>query len=198
MTRENKIYRRLYPIVMFFFGLLWRPKVIGAEHIPTDVAFIAYGNHTSNVDPFLMMYATGRNHQLHILAKDSLFRVPILGAVMRMVGMISVDRNINDIKSVRESLNYLKNGENLGIFPEGTRVGEDEDIEAKAGVAKIAHRTGAPVLPMYIPAKKRIFRRTPVVIGAAYRVSPDVKRLPAEAYAQLAMEMMEKLQELKP
>jgi 1-acyl-sn-glycerol-3-phosphate acyltransferase len=178
--------------------LLYRPRITGLENIPDEGAFIVYANHSSNIDAIIMMCFVGRRHQLHVLAKAELFKVPLLGAVARGTEMVRVDRSISDINAVRQSLNYLKAGEKLGIFPEGTRVAEGESTEAKTGVARLADKTRVPVVPMYIPKRKPLFHKTPLVFGEAFYINPEHKRLTPEEYRPIAEALMERVWELAP
>ena len=198
MTRENKVYHYVFPIFWFLVALVWHPRVFGREHIPEDGAFIAYASHKSYSDPVLMIYALGRRHKLHMIAKESVFKVPVLGALLRVAGIIPLDRSKNDLQAVKRSMQYLKNGEKLGIFPEGTRVHEGEDVAAKNGFVRMAERAGAPLLPMYVQNKKLFLRRSRVYIGEPFYVNPERVKIPASEYDVIAEDMMRKVQELRP
>ena len=198
MTRENKFYHHVFPIFWFLVALIWHPRVYGREHIPENGAFIVYAKHSSYSDPVLMIYALGRQHKLHIIAKESIFKVPVLGAVLRASGTIPLDREKSDMQAVKRSMQYLKNGEKLGIFPEGTRVHEGDSIAAKSGFIRMAERMGTPLVPMYIRHKTLFFRRPDVFIGEKYHVNPERKRLSPSEYNELAENMMCKTLELRP
>lgn len=198
MTRENRIYHLAFPIYWFLVALIWHPRIYGRENIPSDGAFICYANHTSYSDPVLMIYALGQKHKLHVIAKDSLFKIPVLGPFLRLVGIIPLDRDKNDLQAVKRSLKYLKSGEKLGIFPEGTRVREGESIAAKSGFVRMAERSGAPLLPMYVQKKKLFFRRSSAFIGAPIYVNLEHEKLSAAEYEEIAEAMMKKALELAP
>ncbi|MDR2421020.1 MAG: 1-acyl-sn-glycerol-3-phosphate acyltransferase [Oscillospiraceae bacterium] len=194
MTPQFKLYRIQFPVLSWILlKLLFRAEIKGMENVPTDGGFIVVAEHSSNFDPFIMMYTFGRERHIHILAKAEAFRAPIIGAILRGVGMISVDRSVNDIAAVRQSLDYLKRGEKLGIFPEGRRTREGESAEAKLGAVRLAARTGAPIIPMYIPRKKRLFRKMRIIIGEPRFINPERRRLTAEEYRPLADDMMERI-----
>ncbi|MDR0904915.1 MAG: 1-acyl-sn-glycerol-3-phosphate acyltransferase [Oscillospiraceae bacterium] len=195
---QSKVYQRLFPFANRILRILYRPQITGLENVPREGAFIVYANHSSNIDAFLMMCFIGREHQLHVLAKKEIFKVPVLGAVAKATEMICVDRSKMDINSVRLSLNYLKAGEKLGIFPEGTRVSEGESVDAKSGIIRLADKTRVPVLPMYIPAKKPWFRKTPIVFGESFFINPEQRKLQPEELQPLAEEIMGKIRELRP
>lgn len=197
MSPQYKLYRVQFPILSWILlRLLFRAKITGTENIPREGAFTVVAEHSSNFDPFIMMYVFGREHHIHILAKAEAFRAPVIGSILRGVGMISVDRSVNDLQAVRQSLDYLKRGEKLGIFPEGRRTREGESSEAKLGAVRLADRTDTPIVPLYIPKKKRLFRQLRIVIGAPYRVNTERRRLTAEEYRPLAEDMMERVRSL--
>jgi len=197
MTRENKIYHLAFPVFWFIVALIWHPRVIGRENIPETGAFLAYGNHTRNSDAVLMIYALGRRHKLHIIGKDSLFKVPLLGKFLTAIGTIPLDRNKTDLHAVKRSMSYLKNGEKLGIFPEGTRVREGEEASAKNGFVRMAERSGAPLLPMNIQNRIVFFQRPIVIIGKPVYVNPEREKIHAEQYDIIAEDMMRKTRELR-
>jgi 1-acyl-sn-glycerol-3-phosphate acyltransferase len=197
MTPQFRLYRTQFPVLSWILlKLLFRAEITGMENVPEEGGFIVAAEHSSNFDPFIMMYVFGRERHIHILAKAEAFRAPVIGAILRGVGMISVDRSANDIAAVRQSLEYLKRGEKLGIFPEGRRTREGESSEAKLGAVKLADRTGSPIIPMHIPRKKRLFRKMRIIIGEPCRVNPERRRLTAEEYRPLADGMMERIRSL--
>ena len=196
--RQEGFYRFLYPIVTFVLRLIYRPQIEGLSNVPTDGSFIVCANHSSNLDAFLMMCFIGRAHQIHVMAKKELFDAPVIGWIMRKTQMICVDRSKMDINSVRLALNYLKSGAKIGIFPEGTRVSEGESLDAKAGIVRLADKTGVPVVPMFIPTHKPPFRKTPLIFGEPFYINPERIRLAAEDSAALAENVMDKIRALKP
>lgn len=197
MTRENKIYHISFPIYWFIVFLIWHPRITGRENIPESGAFIAYGNHTSYRDPVLMIYALGRRNKMHIIAKESLLRIPVLGKFLLSLGTIALDRTKSDLQAVKRSLGYLKSGEKLGIFPEGTRVREGEEIPAKSGFVRMAEKAKAPLLPMYFVKEKRFFRRHHVIIGEPFYVNHNREKISPSEYDVMAEEFMKKLPALQ-
>ena len=127
-------------------------------------------NHTSWLDPVLVALGIGPKYPLHFMGKKELFQIPILGKIFRAVGAFPVDRGNVDLGTMRHSINLLKSGERVAIFPEGTRVRPDEvqtDLDGvKTGVAMIAVRGGVPIIPVYLSRHKKLFRKTSVIIGA--------------------------------
>ena len=83
------------------------------------------------------------------------------------------------------------------MFPEGTRSKDGDMGEGKTGVAMLSLRTGAPIVPIYIPAKKTWFHRTPVVFGEPFLPQVEGGRGNAEDYERIAAELMERIAALE-
>ncbi len=192
MTRLYKLY---YILVFPIFSLFHRVRQKGRENIPPGAALIC-GNHTSLKDPVLVAIAAGFGHFIRFMAKDELMRIPVFGYLLKKVGTFGVKRGQADIKSIKTALSILKSGGKVGIFPEGHRVESDEDSEAKNGVIMLAAKTGAPIVPVYIPREKKLFRSVEVVIGKPYHI--DKIMAGSESYSVYARELMQKIEELKP
>lgn len=148
----------LKPFVMFFYQL----KIEGKEHIPTNGAAILAPNHRSNWDPVWVAFVTTR--EISFLSKEELFQHKILGFLLKKCHVIPVKRNTGDMSAIRTCIKSLKKGELLGIFPEGTRVRDGKESEPKEGVALLASKAGAPIVPISISADYRMFGKNRVVI----------------------------------
>lgn len=139
-----------YKIIRWIFNFvtytLIGMKVYGEEHIPDKGPFIIVCNHASYFDPPLVGTAV-RHHLIHFMAKEELFRNPLMNWFLRYVHTFPVHRGRIDRRAVMESFRVLKQGEVLGIFPEGTS--KDQGILGKFydGFAGIALKAGVPVLP---------------------------------------------------
>ena len=191
-TEPTKFYKRCYWVAYAIFSIFYRIKVIGRENINDGAALVCV-NHSSVLDPIFIGLGLGNKHQPHIIAKKELFSIPILSWLIKGLGAISVDRSKADVGTIKNSLNYLKKGSKVSIFPEGTRVANDESNEAKQGAIKIAERAAAPILPIYLPRKKRIFSKVVIVIGEPYIIPKQSVKRTHEDYAKLSEEMMEKI-----
>ncbi|WP_424949690.1 lysophospholipid acyltransferase family protein [Deinococcus sp.] len=116
----------------------------GREHIPrAGRLVIAGGNHTSNMDPFIIAQTLPRGRRIQFMAKKELFRGPI-GWLIQGGGSFPVDRSRNDLGAVRNALRILQAEGTLGIFPEGTRGGH----ELQGGAALLALKGKAPIVPV--------------------------------------------------
>lgn len=183
----------LVRIAMF----VWHPftRFIGREHIPQDGCLMV-ANHSSMADPIWVVLALGSRSGAHIMAKREVMELPILPGILRWVGVFGVDRGGADLAAIKQSLEVLKNGENLLIFPEGTRVKPGKTIAAKTGAALIAQRTGAPVLPVYITQEKRPFCPLKVVFGEPYQITAAARRITAEELETATAAMMDVIYQL--
>ena len=184
-------YRLANPVIRFF-----RPfNVTGRENIKDGAAMVC-SNHSAMIDPFLIALAYGIDTHVHVIAKAELFRIPVISAILWKMGMIRVDRSINDIASIKVSLGYLKKGEKVVIFPEGTRSSEHDAVSAKSGAIKMAERAGVPIVPVFIPRKKPFFKRSTLVFGEPYFIQKLSEKRTLNDYAKLSEELMQKIQAL--
>lgn len=157
----------LYAVIWPFFHLFRPLRVMGRENIPQGAAVIC-PNHTTIGDPFYVVFAFGHRYPMRAMAKIQIMRVPFIGWILGKAGVFGVDRGHADMKAVKTALKFLREGNKLLMFPEGTRVHQGEDVSAKTGAAMFACRTGVPLLPVYIQPQKRLFARNLVVIGKPY------------------------------
>lgn len=191
----NKVYAVIYPLVWLFMRIFHPWRAIGIENLPEGAAVIC-GNHTTAGDPLYVICAMGRKRQVHVMAKEEIMRWPVIGWILKKAGIFGVKRGTTDIAAVKEALRVLKNNERLLIFPEGTRVREGESSEAHTGAALFAARTGAPLVPVYITPKKRIFRKTTVVFGQPYHPEFEGRKPNSNELQNIADDLMARIRAL--
>lgn len=196
MNREYRAYRRLFHFMKIVFFFIYKIKQVGKENITPGPAVLC-ANHSSNFDPVLISLAAGIENHLHYMGKAELFRVPILGAVLRSIGSFPVRRGQNDVNAIKISLKYLREGEKIAIFPEGTRVRTEEGADAKSGAVRIADQMSVPVIPVYVPRKKKLFHTCKIVFGSPYLINPDKKKLTQIDYSAAADALMADIASLK-
>lgn len=126
------------------FGTVWRMRVFGTENVPRNGPVIVASNHVSYFDPPLLGTASPR--RIEYMAKEELFRIPLLGPAIRAVGAYPVDRRGSAASAIKRSVEVLRRGGAIGIFPEGGR-NLHGSAEARAGVALLASLGKAPVVP---------------------------------------------------
>lgn len=192
----NKFYLFVYYVLWVLAGILFPWRVSGRENLPETGGVVICGNHTSFLDPILVILAATRKRQIRVMAKAELFRIPILNWILKGIEMIPVKRGMSDISAVKESLRVLRNGEPLLIFPEGTRVKGGEEVDGRPGAVVMAARANVPVIPVYIEAKKRLFRKTNVVFGTPYMLEFAGRKPTPEESHRLTEELMDRIRKL--
>ncbi len=194
--RRDAWFHALYFIIWPFFNLFRPVRAVGREHIPAGPVVVC-PNHTTIGDPFYVVFAFGWRTPLRAMAKIQVMQVPVIGWLLSKAGVFGVDRGHADMKAVKTALKFLKNGNKLLLFPEGTRVHQGEDVAAKTGAAMFATRTGAPLLPVYIPPKKRLFRPNRVVIGEPYYPKFQGRKPTAGELDEITEELMNRIHSLE-
>ena len=135
--------------ILFFKIIGCRIKVAGRNNIPNRGGFILASNHLSNIDPVVLGIVCRR--RLNYMAKEELFRIPVLSWMIRHYGAFPVRRNTPDFRSIRQAIERLKSGCGLVVFPEGSRgVMQQENFKIHGGIAFLARRTDVPIVPAYI------------------------------------------------
>ena len=193
--RRDAWFHFLSAVIWPFFTLFRPLRVVGRENIP-DGAAVLCPNHTTLGDPFYVVFAFGRKYPMRAMAKIQIMRVPVIGWILGKAGVFGVDRGRADMKAVKTALKFLKDGNKLLMFPEGTRVHEGEDVTAKTGAAMFATRTGAPLLPIYIQRKKKLFARNVVVIGQPYHPEYAGRKPTPDELDAIAGDLMDRVRKL--
>lgn len=143
--------------------LLTRRVRRGLEHIPARGGALLVANHVSVVDPLTLAHAVYDAGRLpHYLAKESLFRAPFVGRVMRGARQIPVRRDTSDAaQALSAAVQALVDGAVVIIYPEGTTTRDPElwPMRARTGVARLALTAGVPVLPVAQWGAQEIHRR---------------------------------------
>jgi 1-acyl-sn-glycerol-3-phosphate acyltransferase len=170
-VRFTRIYRFLRLLVHGLNRLLFRTTVDGADRVPAEGAVIIAPVHRSFIDFFVASEVTGR--KLHYMAKDSLWKNKQLARILPSVGAFPVHRESADRESLRRAQHVLEAGEVLILFPEGERRSGPVVENLHEGVAFLAARTGATVVP--------------VGIGGSASVMPKGRRIPRPRHIHLVV-----------
>ena len=134
-----------------------------AERLAGEMPMIVIGNHQSWLDPVVMGFPI-KKRQVTFMGKKELAANGLIRGILKEAGVILVDRHNTDMEAMRACMKALRGGEILGIFPEGTRHHEGVMREMETGVAMIALRSGAPVIPVLVP-KLRWFHVVDCYVG---------------------------------
>lgn len=149
-------YRAAWLILHVFFGLYLRWKVYNRERVPLTGPVILAANHASFFDPPLVGTALPRG--IHYLARESLFRFPVLGSVLRYWDAVPVNRDAGGA-GLRVILERLLNGAAIILFPEGTRSPDGQLLPARSGIGLAVIKSNAPVVPVRIFGSNRAYGR---------------------------------------
>jgi len=157
------VYRALVAVIRFVIKLFWGLRVSGVENIPAEGGAIVAANHVTWFDPLPVGAAVRR--PIHFMAKAELFENPILGRVLPKLHAFPVKRGGADRGAIRQAQAVVTGGGLLGIFPEGTRGGgENELLPLQGGTAFIALKTGVPVIPVVVKGVKPLRFRRPITV----------------------------------
>lgn len=185
--------RGLLKFVFFFLGL----KFEGLHNLPEKGPVIIAANHVSNWDPVLVALAVKR--PIAFMAKVELFHNPIIAAIMRAVYAFPVKRGTADRKAIRQALDILQEGRVLGIFPEGARKKVQQDATVQAGVAMIALKSGAPVVPVACVGTDRSFplgwtRSLVIKIGKPILMESREGKMNSALMEEMSLRIMKEIQ----
>ena len=159
---KNDVFQKLiYQIVSKLFVLpiykfVFRGHLIGRENIPQKNSFIMVSNHCSLLDPPLLGHALGRN--ISFMAKAELFKIPILGFIIKACGAYPVKRGIVDKSTIKTACKKLSNDNCIGIFIDGTRQKNGRVNKPKQGAALLAFKNQKLLLPVAIVNSHRLIR----------------------------------------
>lgn len=180
--------------ILYVYCIIFhRMKIEGRENIPMDEPVIFCGNHRTFLDPVLIKVTAKRN--CHFLAKGTLYRNKFLAFLGWVFETIPVLRDSKDINAIKQSLRYLKNGECIALFPEGTRNGLAKGEKVKDGAAFFALRTGAKIVPVGISGKTGPFSKAIIRYGKPLDYS-NYDKNDEEALDKITEDLMEKILEL--
>ncbi|SDX28419.1 1-acyl-sn-glycerol-3-phosphate acyltransferase [Marininema mesophilum] len=150
-------YSLVKQLVALALRLYHRVEVTGASNIPQTGPIVLVGNHVSYLDPFYIGASFPR--QIHFMAKEESFKHPILKRILLSLEAFPIQRGKIDLRSIRKAFVYLKEGQVVGMFPEGGRRDENPMEEIKQGAAYIALKTTAHLLPVYIEGTSQALPR---------------------------------------
>ncbi len=179
-------------------GIVMGAKVQGQEYIPREGAFILAPNHISYFDPPLVGSFAPR--RVHFFAKQELFKVPVLGFLIKRTNVHPVKRGVFDRGAITTAIKILKAGNPLAVFPEGTRGACGKFLAPKPGIGMIARKAEVPIIPCYIEGSEALWpcllrkRRLRICYGPAIS-SEWICSLPEskEAWLKIADEVMLRL-----
>lgn len=198
------LYAFLKPIAVVLMRLFFRLERRGREHVPLTGPLLVVSNHVSVLDPPLIGGAAPR--PLYSLAKEELFRIPLLGRLLHGVNARPVKRDGSDMRALKTALRLLGDGKAILIFPEGTRGRGERLGEGKPGAGMLAVMSGAAVVPVFISGTERALPRgrvlpRPAKVRVAFgpllhfkAATGDARK---ESYREASAEMMRAIAQLR-
>ena len=176
-----------------FIRLLFRERAQGVENLPSG-GFVLAPNHVSNLDPWPLGMPLWPRRQLHWMAKVELYK-PVLGTLISWGGAFPVRRGEGDEGAIDTAVERVHAGDIVVIFPEGTRKEKGlikrHQSRPRTGAARVALRSGAPLVPAAIGGTDRLLRLGPLKV--AYGPPVDLSDLEQTDEREAAMEATDRL-----
>jgi 1-acyl-sn-glycerol-3-phosphate acyltransferase len=190
------IYSICRAICLLLFSTIFRLEVRGREHIPAKGSFVLASNHVSYLDPPVVGVSCVR--KAYFIAKQELFEFPVLSWLLPRINVLPVKRSAGDYSALKRSLQLLKTGEPLVVFPEGRRREKDcVALPAQPGIGFIAVKAGVPIIPVCVQGtEKALPKGARCIVPAKIRVSfgQQLTIDTAMAYEDIARLVMERIQ----
>jgi 1-acyl-sn-glycerol-3-phosphate acyltransferase len=207
----NPVYFIGWSFYRCAFATYFRWRVHGAENVPLNGPVILASNHASFLDPPLV--GSGLKREINYLARKSLFRVPLLGAILRKVNAVPVDRDGGGAAGLKAIMDRLHDGGGIILFPEGTRTRDGKLQTSRSGIGLTVIKSDAPVVPVRVFGTYEAWGRgkrfpRPHRVSIIYGKPMKFEKLRAEAkdcskarlkeiYQQVAEEIMAEIAKLE-
>lgn len=168
VAKRMPIHQRIYYWSFWWACLIaatvvFRFRRMGRHNIPREGAFLLVANHESYLDPVLVGLAID-TQPVTSLARKALFKNPIFGAHLRMLGVVPIDETGGDIAAIKEGIRQLSAGHIVSLFPEGSRTHNGRIQPFKRGALLLIKRSTVPILP--------------IAVAGAYDTWPRASKLP--------------------
>ncbi|HET6812187.1 MAG TPA: lysophospholipid acyltransferase family protein [Acidimicrobiales bacterium] len=206
-VRPDLVFYRVarFLSVTVFCGLWFRTRYEGRENVPSSGPYVVAPVHRSNLDTLIVGGISPR--RLRFMGKDSLWKTRFFGALFSALGAFPVHRGSADREALRLSIDVLKAGEPLVMFPEGTRQSGPTVQPLFEGAAYVACRAGVPIVPVGIggseaamPKGSKMIRPAKVAVVVGRPLLPpapsDSGRVPRAAVHELTGQLHAELQTL--
>lgn len=212
MSEMTTSYRIGWTLFRLLFSSYFHGRVFHPERVPLEGPVILASNHASYLDPPLV--GSGLSRPINYLARDSLFRFPVFGALLRSCNAVPVDRDGTSPRGVRNIIDRLKAGGGVVLFPEGTRSYDGGFLPAKSGIGLVVIKSKAPVVPVRVFGTFEAYGRRmkiplPRPVAVKYGHALDFTKERAEAaacakgrlkdiYQEVAERIMAEIARLEP
>ena len=212
MSEMTTSYRIGWTLFRLLYATYFRWRIFNPERVPLDGPVILASNHASYLDPPLVGCALHR--PINYLARDSLFRFPLFGAICRSWNAVPVDRDGVSPRGLRNIIERLNAGGGIVLFPEGTRSADGNLQPARSGIGLVVIKSNAPVVPVRVfgtfeALGRRMNLPSPRPIAVKYGRPIDFSGARAEAktgskdrlkviYQEVADRVMQEIAALEP
>jgi len=160
--RPNLYYRFMRRFFQVTMCPMWKVRVFNRHYEPAEGGAVYICNHQSFLDPMLMSFALRR--PMNYMARETLFRLPVFKQIIRSLNAFPVRRGTADLAALKEAMRRLQRGQQLVVFPEGTRTRDGRIGEFLPGAAVLCQRAAQWTVP--------------VLIDGAFEAWPRVRKLP--------------------
>ncbi len=160
---QRVFYRFWWWVCLIVATFVFRFRRFGLHNVPKEGPFLIVANHESFLDPVITGLAIAHK-PVTALARKSLFKNPIFGAVLRSIGVTPIDDNGGDIATIKLSIRLLREGHVVSLFPEGSRTHDGKIQPFKKGALLLIRKSTAPILP--------------IAVAGAYKTWPRSQKLP--------------------
>ncbi|HOQ07571.1 MAG TPA: lysophospholipid acyltransferase family protein [Clostridiales bacterium] len=182
----------LLALTKIVFRIFFKVEVINQHKVPQDGPALLCASHNTMIDMFFLGFKLKR--WVYWMAKEELFRNPLLAFVLRKLGAFPVRRGTADISSIKHAYKLLKENKIVGIFPQGTRAKTaNREYPAKSGAVLIAANAGVPVIPAAVFGTYRLFSRMKVVYGDPYYIEKNGDKLSKEYLSEMSRDMIDRI-----
>jgi 1-acyl-sn-glycerol-3-phosphate acyltransferase len=199
----NLSYRIGWSLFRVLYGTYFRWRIRGADNVPRTGPVILASNHASFLDPPLVGSALSRD--INYLARESLFRFPVVGWILRSWNSVPVDRDGGGARGLRAILDRLLAGGGIILFPEGTRTLDGNLQPARSGIGLTVIKSDAPVVPVRVFGTYEAYgrhlkfprpKRVSVVFGKPIDFSglrAEAKTCPKDRLKQIYQEVADRI-----
>ncbi|MFZ5597695.1 MAG: lysophospholipid acyltransferase family protein [Bacillota bacterium] len=163
------LYGFAWWVCRIYLLLVRRMKITGVENVPLQGGLVLISNHVSYWDPVIIGCALPRKRHIYFMAKQELFKIPLLGRLINKLGAFPVKRDGADRSAIRTALEHLAEGRVVGIFPEGTRSKTGDIQEPHMGAAMLSIKGSVPVLPVAVIGSRGFLGKVNIVFGRPLR-----------------------------
>ena len=167
--KRTFIYTFAICLLWVIFKLIFFIRIEGKENVEKGKNVVLMGNHQCMLDPVLLAFCVP-DREIHFMGKKELWKNKALGWLFTKVHGFPVDRGNVDMAAIRTAMGVLKEGNTLGIFPEGTRSKTGHMLPLLSGASMLGFKSGCDIVPVYIDGNYKLFRRITVRVGEPIRM----------------------------